>query len=139
AQLGITDCSPYSPSIVTSLYLFYLVLRPPPRSTLFPYTTLFRSSVLCLGAAMVPGLPKADASLPLRPPHRRCACLGKPPDACMAARPLAATFDLRRASMQRSCTVHDSSRHRGQLGRRLSAEDRKSTRLNSSHVKISYA
>src|SRR5205085_11812350 len=28
-----------------SLYhLFFLLIRPPPRSTLFPYTTLFRSS-----------------------------------------------------------------------------------------------
>src|SRR5207253_7957877 len=26
-------------------YLFLLTLRPPPRSTLFPYTTLFRSRV----------------------------------------------------------------------------------------------
>src|SRR5438045_7790948 len=26
-----------------SFYLFFLMLRPPPRSTLFPYTTLFRS------------------------------------------------------------------------------------------------
>src|SRR5690606_41389214 len=25
------------------LHLFFLMLRPPPRSTLFPYTTLFRS------------------------------------------------------------------------------------------------
>src|SRR5207302_9969532 len=27
------------------LYIFLLILRPPPTSTLFPYTTLFRSSV----------------------------------------------------------------------------------------------
>src|SRR5207253_10221460 len=27
-------------------YLFLLTLHPPPRSTLFPYTTLFRSQVL---------------------------------------------------------------------------------------------
>src|SRR5690348_18197839 len=27
-----------------SLLCFFLVIRPPPRSTLFPYTTLFRSS-----------------------------------------------------------------------------------------------
>src|SRR5205085_9683122 len=27
------------------LLFFFLMLRPPPRSTLFPYTTLFRSSV----------------------------------------------------------------------------------------------
>src|SRR5207302_11488527 len=28
------------------LFFFFLLLRPPPRSTLFPYTTLFRSSPL---------------------------------------------------------------------------------------------
>src|SRR3712207_7311011 len=26
---------------------FFLMIRRPPRSTLFPYTTLFRSSVIC--------------------------------------------------------------------------------------------
>src|SRR5436305_9185263 len=26
------------------VFLFFLMIRPPPRSTLFPYTTLFRSS-----------------------------------------------------------------------------------------------
>src|SRR5207253_10505423 len=29
--------------IVTPYFFFFLTLRPPPRSTLFPYTTLFRS------------------------------------------------------------------------------------------------
>src|SRR5215475_6234837 len=57
------------------------MLRRPPRSTLFPYTTLFRS---------------------LRPGGRR-------------------------------------ERHRAHQARRLGQGDRKSTRLNSSHVKISYA
>ena len=28
---------------VSSLYFFFLMIRRPPRSTLFPYTTLFRS------------------------------------------------------------------------------------------------
>src|SRR5439155_9365962 len=27
------------------LFIFFLMIRPPPRSTLFPYTTLFRSRV----------------------------------------------------------------------------------------------
>src|SRR5438552_14432340 len=27
----------------SSLFFFFLMIRPPPRSTLFPYTTLFRS------------------------------------------------------------------------------------------------
>src|SRR5207302_8734050 len=29
---------------LTSSLLFFLLIRPPPRSTLFPYTTLFRSA-----------------------------------------------------------------------------------------------
>src|ERR1039457_7339029 len=31
-------------TIVSVLFLFFLMIRRPPRSTLFPYTTLFRSS-----------------------------------------------------------------------------------------------
>src|SRR2546430_7778250 len=33
------------------LFFFFLMIRRPPRSTLFPYTTLFRSSVGSQGAA----------------------------------------------------------------------------------------
>src|SRR6266699_4655044 len=64
------------------LLFFFLMIRRPPRSTLFPYTTLFRS----------------------RRHHR----------AAYRVRPSQQRFDV---------------------GRR----DRKSTRLNSSHVRISYA
>src|SRR5260370_24205276 len=32
------------PSLPVTLFLFFLMIRRPPRSTLFPYTTLFRSS-----------------------------------------------------------------------------------------------
>src|SRR5437868_10841449 len=35
------DCPHCAPQCL--LLLFFLMLRPPPRSTLFPYTTLFRS------------------------------------------------------------------------------------------------
>src|SRR5438093_13784613 len=31
-----------------SIFFFFLFIRPPPRSTLFPYTTLFRSCTLDL-------------------------------------------------------------------------------------------
>src|SRR5690349_21915110 len=38
-----------------SFFVFFLIIRPPPRSTLFPYTTLFRSvfgkNVVSLGAS----------------------------------------------------------------------------------------
>src|SRR5437762_8117224 len=33
----------YAPASAPSPSLFFLIIRPPPRSTLFPYTTLFRS------------------------------------------------------------------------------------------------
>src|SRR5439155_23373750 len=73
---------------------FFLMLRRPPRSTLFPYTTLFRSS------------------------HG-------------VDRPLLALLSL--PSRRRD---HDGLA----VGRRLRPyADRKSTRLNSSHVAISYA
>src|SRR5438045_8319465 len=68
------------------VFIFFSSRRRPPRSTLFPYTTLFRSA------------------------HG-----GGQPDRRMAARP--AVPDRHRASSQ----------------------DRKSTRLNSSHLGISYA
>src|SRR5262245_66456873 len=45
-----TDANPYELNQDDARYgfpwcLFFLMLRPPPRSTLFPYTTLFRSRV----------------------------------------------------------------------------------------------
>src|SRR6266496_5498286 len=68
-----SSCAPF-------FYFFFLMIRRPPRSTLFPYTTLFRSRLRGAGPA---GLDRPG------PVHRR--------------------------------------------------RDRKSTRLNSSHVEISYA
>src|SRR5947208_15090122 len=44
--------SSYSHHFAFSLFFFFLMIRRPPRSTLFPYTTLFRSERLsnCKGA-----------------------------------------------------------------------------------------
>src|SRR5580698_11329361 len=64
-----------------SILLFFLMIRRPPRSTLFPYTTLFRSR--------------------------------------------------RRSRDRGGQALWDAGRHRGR--------DRKSTRLNSSHMSSSYA
>src|SRR3712207_8473722 len=87
------------------------MIRRPPRSTLFPYTTLFRSERVRRGdrAADGEGGP-ARAAHPAGPrlrdrPHRD----GRP--------------------------VRRFVRRRGDDRR----EDRKSTRLNSSHANISYA
>src|SRR5438093_4470682 len=39
--------------VVVFLYFFFLMVRRPPRSTLFPYTTLFRSDlIVAMGAAI---------------------------------------------------------------------------------------
>src|SRR5258707_15351192 len=37
------------PPPLPSLFFFFLMIRRPPRSTLFPYTTLFRSIVHVMG------------------------------------------------------------------------------------------
>src|SRR3712207_8054758 len=85
---------------------FFLMIRRPPRSTLFPYTTLFRS----LGQAEhLPG------------PHQRAGHLGGADPQVLGAV---------RLVRQRRGELRDDL---------LDAEDRKSTRLNSSHANISYA
>src|SRR5438067_6830803 len=44
-------CSQYVVSCLFSFLFFFLMIRPPPRSTLFPYTTLFRSVTSACGSA----------------------------------------------------------------------------------------
>src|SRR5690606_41410722 len=88
-----------------SLLLFLSMPRRPPTSTLFPYTTLFRSH-----AQHRRRLPEPGCDLPV---GRRVG---------------------RHASARRLRHVGTVC---GRPGRLL--PDRKSTRLNSSHVKISYA
>src|SRR5438132_10057493 len=88
-----------------------LLLRLPPRSTLFPYTTLFRS-----------GGPKPWELFDDHPLARDAA--GEHVDAVLAA--LAGFF------------VHRSTQP-PPPGLPTIREDRKSTRLNSSHTVISYA
>src|SRR5258707_15354899 len=36
----------YTPATSISAFFFFLMIRRPPRSTLFPYTTLFRSAAV---------------------------------------------------------------------------------------------
>src|SRR5882762_10526511 len=50
---------------IYTILLFFLMIRRPPRSTLFPYTTLFRSARAPPSAAMQHILPKNSCS-------RRC-------------------------------------------------------------------
>src|SRR5947208_15939227 len=43
-------------------YFFFLMIRLPPRSTLFPYTTLFRSSLVLSSGAYFPGTSRCGDS-----------------------------------------------------------------------------
>src|SRR5690349_22777025 len=85
-----------------------IMIPPPPISTLFPYTTLFRS----VGARRR-GAPSAAGARELR-----------------AGRPA-----------RRNIGGHEGGglRRGDRRGRHAALVDRKSTRLNSSHVEISYA
>src|SRR5258708_40185770 len=44
-------------SLLLDVFFFFLMIRRPPRSTLFPYTTLFRSDLADLGMDASPGSP----------------------------------------------------------------------------------
>src|SRR5206468_12164493 len=101
-------------SLCSSAILFFSsTLRPPPRSTLFPYTTLFRSKEPFEIDEAFRRLRRAVAGLPK-----------------------AAMFDLRdrgyASPFEQLVGALISARTRDET-------DRKSTRLNSSHDQISYA
>src|SRR5437870_12827598 len=60
----------YIPSLFLSLF-FFLILPRPPRSTLFPYTTLFRSATLRHPAVGTRGSPRVRHREPSRRQRRR--------------------------------------------------------------------
>src|SRR4051812_49753170 len=88
------------------------MIRPPPSSPLFPYTPLSRSRIL------------DDAG----------ALLGRPPLQLEPA-------ELVHRLWRQPDVPHDRDARRDQAAYQLGhgARDRKSTRLNSSHMSISYA
>src|SRR3712207_8915765 len=85
------------------------MMRRPPRSTLFPYTTLFRSllDIVAVGHAVV----TQDMAVLPKAPHDRTRTGGHE---------MSVSF----------CLMGE---------RRAGGQDRKSTRLDSSHANISYA
>src|SRR3989454_6025366 len=97
----------------TTLFFFFLMIRRPPRSTLFPYTTLFRS----LGAT--------TKSSPRSAPN--CRKKNKPADGSSALYHLLLIQGQWNNHIMQRSGVADLPL------------DRKSTRLNSSHLVISYA
>src|SRR3712207_9003694 len=92
------------------------MIRRPPRSTLFPYTTLFRS---------------LTGSRPSTADRVRSVLRVKPTAAASGLR------SRKRRSLGRS--GFDSAEHLARTAVQELGTDRKSTRLNSSHANISYA
>src|SRR5690606_41671480 len=99
--IRVTICFP----VFILLCSVLLLMRPPPRSPLFPYTTLFRSQ------KFVESFSSMGAS-------------------GFSIRYLEPRFIFRNNSSE----VEDKT-----IRKEKKSKDRKSTRLNSSHVKISYA
>src|SRR3712207_8822843 len=113
------------------------MIRRPPRSTLFPYTTLFRSS----SGAWETNLKELQSQLPIGP--YRYAAKIREKLAGPHAELLDAGFlaEVRCPDRDRvSYMVAEGFRKvREELELTGTREDRKSTRLNSSHANISYA
>src|SRR5690606_40371959 len=58
-------------------FFFCLMIRRPPRSTLFPYTTLFRSRLNCIGSkptTRTTTLSCHEANSPIRASLQPCCC-----------------------------------------------------------------
>src|SRR5258707_10310483 len=89
-------------------FFFFLMIRRPPRSTLFPYTTLFRSLLQC---------------------HRHLKL----------TRQVGVVELIGVAQAFIRYELHILAAERVTVAGRKIPEDRKSTRLNSSHANISYA
>src|SRR3712207_9331936 len=101
------------------------MIRRPPRSTLFPYTTLFRSQALVKRGIMKPIIHLFQSAIP-REVVTAVTTEDNDPD-----------NPLRKLFRDHCKTWVDETTT--QLLEAVASEDRKSTRLNSSHANISYA
>src|SRR3712207_7119722 len=98
------------------------MIRRPPRSTLFPYTTLFRSEAGAIATAALP--------YPSKTPIAAHCGHGQ--------RSATAVSLLERRGYRNLSLITEGVEDWEEAGGAL-ARDRKSTRLNSSHANISYA
>src|SRR3712207_9281513 len=101
------------------------MIRRPPRSTLFPYTTLFRSrdgAVVEVAVLLHRAAPVGDVRLVPELPVPRRHLLGAVALNAMAGQPEHQLLPPAEVARRQTPLV-----------------DRKSTRLNSSHANISYA
>src|SRR3712207_8376400 len=112
------------------LIVFFLMIRRPPRSTLFPYTTLFRSRRPSGRGSLAQQQRQQEQS------DRVEALVHRDGHAGRGLR--IAPLDRRDVAPHEPPVVLEQVRQEDQ-GRPSEGQDRKSTRLNSSHANISYA
>src|SRR3712207_8648191 len=94
------------------------MIRRPPRSTLFPYTTLFRSDDVAMRSCQLPVSAVGDKTVTT----------------------IEGLSEKGDHPVQKAWIEHDVAQcGYCQAGQIMNARDRKSTRLNSSHANISYA
>src|SRR2546426_10911533 len=101
------------------------MIRRPPRSTLFPYTTLFRSHAAIVATREASAQLIFTPVMNARQVHGHDVIGGRTPAAASACRAIASPSSV--------ITAADV------IGSHRVTRDRKSTRLNSSHLVISYA
>src|SRR3712207_9124974 len=105
------------------------MIRRPPRSTLFPYTTLFRSVLGSRGSVVPTFRRQIEAGGPVTVTHpemtRYFMITSEAVSLILQAGAMADSYGIYVLEMGRPVRIVDL--------------DRKSTRLNSSHANISYA
>src|SRR3712207_9172606 len=101
------------------------MIRRPPRSTLFPYTTLFRSHL----QTSARGLDREEA-------QRGAVGSERDPPVAAGERGVSGSGECRGRDRRQGGNEHAAATRSRWGGHLL---DRKSTRLNSSHANISYA
>src|SRR2546426_2604895 len=106
-----------------ALFFFFLMIRRPPRSTLFPYTTLFRSQFQADDLRELPSLHLSASGQ--RERVEEAHQVGH-----------FVVGDGVAAEVLELVARHDGALRGHDAG---ADQDRKSTRLNSSHLVISYA
>src|SRR5256885_5149462 len=117
-------------SLYFFFFFFFLMIRRPPRSTLFPYTTLFRSSLLLRCFTSCSSSLLRCFSLLLRCFTSCSTSLLRCFSLLLRCFTSCSTSLLRCFSLLLRCFTSCST---------SLLRDRKSTRLNSSHLVISYA
>src|SRR3712207_6876990 len=96
------------------------MIRRPPRSTLFPYTTLFRSKFIRRARDLGFSVAQMSSLLALWQDRSR------------------ASAEVKRIAEEHVAALERKTRELAEMAETL-RQDRKSTRLNSSHANISYA